>query len=670
MRAAMATLVAALAVSTVAFVGALGATSVTTRPRTARTRPTVVPAPTAHPYRWLVETAGSQPSVAAENAHPGTRAWRLPGPASDAGGRRSGDVSGYVSEETVEPGQTERIYVAAPGARTVRISVFRIGWYGGTGGREVLASDPLALVSQPPCRHRSATGLTECDWHPTLTFTIPSALPSGVYIAKLSASTGKSDCLFVVRALTPQPLLAQVPTATYEAYNGWGGDSLYPVGADRVQVTGTTQGVDVSYDRPYDRETGAGQFFEGDVAMVWFLERYGYPVSYTTSESVDENPGQVLAHRGLIDFGHSEYWSQRQADAFRSARDAGVSILFFGSDTMAWRVRYAPASAVASEAGQQDQSIVSYKEYGALDPNHTEPTGPFPGFGASLTGSAYVGCVTPRVNATGPWIYRYYAWSPAPRLSPSWLFAGTGINSDTRIPGIVGYEPDVRTADSPANTRVIGSGAVQCRPPEPGEPHPAPGQKRAQTTLYTAPSGALVFNTGTLGWELGLEPVPSASPNAPPHPDPRIVTITRNLLAHVLASPLLHRRSLSSVENPHSLNSRGRDTAPPSRMDDPLRSHLSADADVRQEDEHEGCGGGDAVQGDDAGGEVLFGWESARFRHGGGGASGCLSAGHPDCEHGESEQGDDEQEREGDPLEAVAAVCEVDDPEHEAGRGE
>jgi hypothetical protein len=429
----------------------------------------------------------------------------------------------------------ERVYVNAPGSHVVRIRVFRIGWYGGAGGREVLASDPLRVIPQPPCTHRIATGLTECDWHLTLSFTVPRAMPSGVYIAKLSTPAGQSDCLFVVLASAPQPLLAQLPTSTYEAYNGWGGDSLYVGGAERVAITGTTQGIDVSYDRPYDSVTGAGQFFDRDVAMVRFLERYGYPVSYTTSESVDADPAQVLGHRALIDVGHSEYWSQRQADAFTRARDAGEHLLFFGSDTLAWRVRYAPASGAASERGQLDHSIVSYKEHAALDPNHALPTGPFPDGGAPLTGSAYAGCITPRLNVSGPPAYRYFSWTPATGLQPAWLFAGTGVSPATGIPGILGYEPDVRTPQSPAGTQLVGSGSATCMPAAAGEPHPGPGQNVGQTTLYNAPSGALVFNTGTLGWELGLEPVPSASPDAPRAPDPRVVGMTRNLLAHVLA---------------------------------------------------------------------------------------------------------------------------------------
>jgi hypothetical protein len=300
-----------------------------------------------------------------------------------------------------------------------------------------------------------------------------------------------------------------------------------------VAITGTTQGIEVSYERPYDSQTGAGQFFARDVAMVRFLERYGFPVSYTTSESMDEDPAQAQGHRALIDFGHSEYWSQKQADAFARARDGGTSLLFFSSDTLAWRVRYAPASSAASNPGAPNRSLVSYKEHASLDRNHPAPTGEFPHRGAPLTGSAYLGCITPRVASAGPPTYRYYAWSPT-RSSPSWLFAGTGITSSTMIPGIVGYELDEATPSSPRATTIVGGGTTACMKAPPGEPVPGPGQNRAQTTLYTAASGAIVFSTGTLGWELGLEPVPGASPDAPRAPDPRVVRITRNVLARTL----------------------------------------------------------------------------------------------------------------------------------------
>ncbi len=491
--------------------------------------------PPGAPYRWLVRTQGAPPSIATENQAAGTSAWRLPGPASLIGGEARGAIAGYVAEQGIAPGETQSVYVSAPGARSLTLQVFRMGWYGGRGGRLVLQSRPLPALSQPPCAHRLETGLTECRWHATLSFAIPPALSSGVYIVKLHASTGaQSDCLFVVRPARAAPLLVEIPTASYEAYNAWGGDSLYLGGSTPVGVTGTDQGVEVSYDRPYASQTGAGQFFIREVAMVRFLERYGYPVGYTTIESIDRDPAQVQGARALIDVGHSEYWSTGDEQAFTRARTQGTSLLFISSDTMAWRVRFAAATAASSQAGEPDHRIVAYKEFAGLDPDRSEPTGLFPLGGAPLVGSAYNGCITPRVAQPGPPVYRYYAWTPAPGLKPGWLFAGTGIGAATSIPGIVGYELDQRTSASPPGTQLVGAGTDAVCMAE-NEPSPVRGNA-AETTLYTAPSGAVVFATGTLGWEYALSPVPQASPDAPPAPDPRVVAMTRNLLAHVLSS--------------------------------------------------------------------------------------------------------------------------------------
>ena len=82
----------------------------------------------------------------------------------------------------------------------------------------------------------------------------------------------------------------------------------------------------------------------------------------------------------------------------------------------------------------------------------------------------------------------------------------------------MGYELDERTGLTPPGTHLVGSGAAPCMRAAgdaPGEPIHGTGQDVAETTLYKARSGAIVFDTGTLGWELALGPVPSASPDAP-----------------------------------------------------------------------------------------------------------------------------------------------------------
>jgi hypothetical protein len=538
----------ACVLSAVALLGCGGV-----RASTASTAPARPPRGRRLAYRWFVPIHGQAPSIAAENRAPGTSAWRLEGPPELIGGAAHGQIAGYVAKQSLAAGETQRVYVNAPAAHRVAVSVYRMGWYHGRGGRLVLQSELLQGVHQPPCSHRSDTGLTECRWRPTISFPIPRALPSGVYTVKLEGTDGsQADGVFVVRRRGAAPVIVELPTATWEAYNTFGGDSLYP-GGKPVGATGATQGVEVSYDRPYTTQTGAGEFFIREVAIVRFLERYGYPVSYTTSDSLDREPGQVRGARALIDAGHSEYWSAREAGAFTRARDRGTSLLFLSSDTIAWRVRYARATGASSQNGEADHRIVAYKQFATRDPDQAEQTGLFPGGAASLTGSAYDGCITPRLSRPGPPGYRYYAWSPAPRLSPSWLFAGSGVRADTRIPGIVGYELDERTALTPPGTVTVGDGGGACLPDS--EPSPVRGT-RAQSTLYSAHSGAFVFATGTLGWLYALSPVPQASPDAPTAPDRRVIAMTRNLLARALATSAAPGRTSRNIRSDRSVRRR------------------------------------------------------------------------------------------------------------------
>src|SRR5207248_11766508 len=126
-------------------------------------------------FTWAADFGGSPASIADENRAAGTAAWRL------SGGGAHGSIAGYPAAESVRPGGLQRLYVRAVGARWVRVAVYRMGWYGGRGGRLVLATRRLPARSQPPCPRSRRTGLVECHWHPTLSFRIPRGLPSGVY---------------------------------------------------------------------------------------------------------------------------------------------------------------------------------------------------------------------------------------------------------------------------------------------------------------------------------------------------------------------------------------------------------------------------------------------------------------------------------------------------------
>ncbi len=72
--------------------------------------------------------------------------------------------------------------------------------------------------------------------------------------------------------------------------------------------------------------------------MRWF-ERSGFDVSYTTDLDVDVNPHAILQHVAFVALGHDEYWTKTMRDAFEHARDAGVSLGFFGAQDGYWQAR-------------------------------------------------------------------------------------------------------------------------------------------------------------------------------------------------------------------------------------------------------------------------------------------------------------------------------------------
>ena len=76
----------------------------------------------------LSPAALSATPIQRENALAGTFAWNGPG---------SGQIELYASQIGVAPGEPIEVHVSTRPAARYRISVYRLGWYGGEGGRLV-----------------------------------------------------------------------------------------------------------------------------------------------------------------------------------------------------------------------------------------------------------------------------------------------------------------------------------------------------------------------------------------------------------------------------------------------------------------------------------------------------------------------------------------------------
>src|SRR5439155_17438536 len=135
---------------------------------------------------------------------------------------RSPSIEGYCSRTSVKAGQTLQIKVRTNPPAKFTIDIYRLGYYGGKGGRlmERLETFDGSPQSDPPVgdvRER------ECDWPTAATLTIPADWPSGVYLGKLTEQREKTDSyvVFIVSDDRECDFLFQCSDTTWAAYNRW-----------------------------------------------------------------------------------------------------------------------------------------------------------------------------------------------------------------------------------------------------------------------------------------------------------------------------------------------------------------------------------------------------------------------------------------------------------------
>lgn len=107
-----------------------------------------------------------------ENQLPGSSGWPFDGPVADDARVQT---EGYTDRSSATHGESLDFFVSSGSPpQTYDVQVYRMGWYGGLGGRLVHARSAVAGISQPSCsvytdsgtRTSTATGQIECNWSP------------------------------------------------------------------------------------------------------------------------------------------------------------------------------------------------------------------------------------------------------------------------------------------------------------------------------------------------------------------------------------------------------------------------------------------------------------------------------------------------------------------------
>ena len=407
--------------------------------------------------------------IAEENMRAGSTGWQLTLPSTG--------LEEYLDAYGVLPGAAVHVHAGAASATQATWELWRLGYYGGARGRLVASGGPVSVPTSTAAQIDSTTGMITAGWPATFAITVPDDAPTGYYLVKLSSAQAQTYAPLIVREAKPgAPVLVDIAIDTYQAYNAWGGTSLY----DNSRTDWSPQhAYAVSFDRPFSQGNGAGQLFWSDRDFITFAEAQGYDIGYVTDEDIDRDV-QLLARRRLaIVQGHSEYWTGAQRSHFDAAVAAGTNLAVFGANDAYWQVRWSA----------DRRSLIGYKEFCSRDP--LLATAP------NDASCRYRDLQTPRPeNALLGVMFGEWQATAAPfRIADAstWLWSGSSATTGALIPGLFGFESDRRYGNGaePAGVTEVGSALV--------ENHSAQVSV-AQSTLYTAPSGATVFAAASTDW--------------------------------------------------------------------------------------------------------------------------------------------------------------------------
>ncbi len=462
--------------------------------------------------------------VRRENEKPGTRHWILEKTGVDAATKyRCPWIEGYCSHTSARTGDTVTFHVSTNPSSRFTLDIYRMGYYGGTGGRHMLSLGPFQGDPQtdPPIGPRR---LRDCQWKPAASLIIPSDWLSGVYLGKLTAENDgwQSYVIFIVRDDRQADFILQCSDTTWQAYNRW--PDQFALYDDGQNVWYWGNNVAVSFNRPYGKycqildaplSTGSGEFFLWEFPLVYWLEQNGDDVTYISNLDTHSDPQGLMRARGFLSVGHDEYYSLEMFENLKQAIAKGLNVAFLSGNTCCGRIEF------QSDFSGRARTYERVDFYGPRDPQaiagmdtlpHKSPNS------AELVGARNMGPFTGGAD----WIC----------VKPDhWLFALTGMKQGEGIPGLVGWEWHGDPANLPG-LEVVATGPTQS----------APGTLNGGTytaTVYPGPCGNFVFNASTCWWADGLsEPPGYVRPSVyttPQGPDRRVQQITRNALQRMIS---------------------------------------------------------------------------------------------------------------------------------------
>lgn len=361
--------------------------------------------------------------IQTENAKPGApqSAWQI-----DSSKFAPTIFSGYANADSYKCGDLAYLKVDSASSSYATAKVYRMGYYGGNGAREIWSTADYFLTGKQPTPNVVNTTTVQkmvdaSNWNYNLAIRIDGRFTPGAYLVKLTDRVGHETYVpFTVRDDTgvKHDFLFQQGTTTWQAYNKYGGYSFYS-GAD-----GTSSHL--SFNRPYDEAAGkgSGQYLQLENGLVWWMEKNNYDVAYWTDTDLSNKMTEVSSRtRTLILPGHDEYYSTPM-------RNALVDIL--GSSSV-------KTNLISLGANQAYRTITLASDNRTFEVNGKR-TGGYTATAWRSHGPAYA-----EQNIFGA----QYGCRSSGTITPNGAWIWTGVPAGTKLEGLANGETDyVNTYDS------------------------------------------------------------------------------------------------------------------------------------------------------------------------------------------------------------------------------
>jgi hypothetical protein len=470
-------------------------------------------APTRPSGRTGANTGDGGAFIRDENSLTGSRDWTIPD-----GDVRPRGIEGFADRVSAQAGDVVRLFVRTT-APTFEVVAYRTGFYAGVGARRIWESGTLRATRQPEPVVQRTTRTADCSrWSPSLSMTVDEHWPPGQYVFKLVPASGSASYVPLVirddRRRSDVLVISDVTTA--QAYNAWGGHSLYGDESGDPSRRATV----VSFDRPYGNGWAQVGSILGDTFEVAMLvESLGLDVTYATNVDQHRRPDLMGNHRVIVSGAHDEYYSLEMRDGLEAARDGGVNIVFLGANAVYRRIRFED-----SRLGH-DRRQVNYRSAAADPLNGIDPR-------RVTTSWRQPPAARPESSLTGTYYEDNQPGLAAPMVivdAAAWMFEGTNVTQGQRWPATVREEYDRVTpgAPTPPQIQVLAHSPLVCR-----------GRRSfSDMAYYTTPSGAGVFNVGTLQFEQRLGRLGAPQDIDARHPDQQIRKLIANVITEFARGP-------------------------------------------------------------------------------------------------------------------------------------